>query len=292
MQIYVINALQNCSSPCSAEILSSDIKREFSDFLSPDYKNILAIPKLIKYFASLPEALKKETDPSLIERGQKALEQSDTILQAARDIETLIGRVANAKSTYTSKDYDVHWDKAHKVNIKIAPAPIASLTKSATFESLQPKVTVAPDWLIRPGVGLTFLTSDESEFPTYGTKKDPAGVKIFENGTQNGRFTWGLTLGATFRGLDWRDTSGFAIWPLEFTINPSSDLKSMALGAGISYKVFKFSAGYLWTKHTVLDGQIVGDVLADPSDLKTRTTYEDSKLYFGVSIFGWPPFVK
>jgi hypothetical protein len=115
-------------------------------------------------------------------------------------------------------------------------------------------------------------------------------VKVVESGTQDSRFTWGLTLGVTWRPVDGRDGSGFAWWLPELTVNPSSDLKAVGVGTAVSYGILKLGAGALWTKHTSLDGQSVDQLLPDASNLRTQDGYGPPRLYFCLSIFGWPPF--
>jgi hypothetical protein len=113
---------------------------------------------------------------------------------------------------------------------------------------------------------------------------------------QDSRFTYGLTLGLTlgltWRGLDWREKDGAAVWIPELTVNPSSEVRAVGAGAAFSWwKILKVGVGYLWTKHKVLDGLSEGALLERAEDLRVRDSYQDGKWYISISLIGWPPFL-
>ena len=93
------------------------------------------------------------------------------------------------------------------------------------------------------------------------------------------------------------EPGGWALWLPELTINPTGDVRSVGLGIGFNVnRLLKVGVGRLWTRHTTLDGQSVGDRLDTAGDLRTKTVYTFSPswqgLYFGLSVAGWPPFTS
>jgi hypothetical protein len=127
----------------------------------------------------------------------------------------------------------------------------------------------------------------------YSTRKAGDAYEIVQSDLQDSRFTYGLSLGLTWRGLDHRDGRGFAIMAPELTVNPSDDVKAVGVGVGLTFwKIVKLGGGLLWTKHKALDGQAPGDTLAAEGDLRLKDAYGRPNPYFSVSIVGWPPFVQ
>jgi hypothetical protein len=93
--------------------------------------------------------------------------------------------------------------------------------------------------------------------------------------------------------LDHRDHGGFAVWLPELTVNPSSDTRAVGVGFAFSFLRFvKIGGGYLWTRHTALDGQDVDQVLASKDALRTREAYGDPRWYWSFTLVGWAPFQK
>jgi len=79
----------------------------------------------------------------------------------------------------------------------------------------------------------------------------------------------------------------------ELMVGANTDEPVFGVGAGFSlWKVLKFSVGGAWVRHKVLDGQRVGDFLPDDGSLNTRDAWGSPQVYVGVSVIGWPPFVK
>ena len=129
-------------------------------------------------------------------------------------------------------------------------------------------MTVLPDWLARPALGLAMLHSEESEFPKLATRAAGERFEVIGSDWQDSRFTYGLTLGLTWRFLDWRATDGAALWIPEFTINPTSDIRAVGVGIAFSWwKIVKVGTGLLWTKHKAFDRR-AGDFLDHAEDLR------------------------
>jgi hypothetical protein len=217
---------------------------------------------------------------------------------AALALESFARNLLNAKPVWSDPEpFKVEWDKGKTVTITITRREDPVLARvNATQKPLEVTVQVLPDRVFRPSVGLALLYTKDAVFPTYGTKAVPGvetgEVSIVEKDQADERFSYGLTLGMTWRFLDWRQSSGWAVWLPELTINPAEDKRGFEVGVGVSYKMFKLGAGVGWTKHSVLDGQNVDDVLPDDGSLKTEDVYGKPKVYLSFSVIGWPPFKK
>ncbi len=211
---------------------------------------------------------------------EKTLAEGPNLLAFARRTEELGKAILDTDSQWESEPMKLKWDQGKKVTLTIARRDLPELT--AVPSDLKPReaqVAAMPDWLARPGVGLALLHSPDSTFPKYTVTGAGADATVTESGTQDSRLTYGLTLGLTWRGGDWRSRSGWAVWMPEISINPSSDVKAVGLGVAVSWRVIKIGVGTLWTKHQRLDGTKVVD------------TYHGNKPYVSISIIGWQPFV-
>jgi hypothetical protein len=265
-----------------------------ADTLSEAFRSLARhLPLLVAYNASrnFPASDFEE----LATAGQKVLEGSGDVLEDAFAVEKLTFLAVNALPAWTSDEFKVSLASGRDLTVTARTRKIPEFSRAATFDDLEYKLKVAPDWALRPAVGLSLVMSTGSRFPQYGAIKadTPDKFRIAETGTQDSRFTWGLTLGLTPRCLDHRETGGWAVWLPELTVNPSSDVKAVALGAGVSFlKIVRIGGGLLWTKHPALDGQSLGQLLDDAKALRTRDTYGAWHGYVGISIIGWPPFVK
>lgn len=227
---------------------------------------------------------------------REAWADRDTNLDAALTLESFARNLLDAKPVWSDPEpFKVEWDKGKTVTITITRKedPVLARVKT-TQKPLEVTVQVLPDRAFRPSVGLALLYTEDAVFPTYGTKAVPGvetgEVSIVERDQADERFSYGLTLGMTWRFLDWRQSSGWAVWLPELTINPAEDKRGFEVGVGVSYKMLKLGAGVGWTKHSVLDGQSVDDVLPDDGSLKTEDVYGKPKVYLSFSVIGWPPF--
>jgi hypothetical protein len=139
---------------------------------------------------------------------------------------------------------------------------------------------------------LSLFVAPDARFPTYGTRSAAAGgTEIYSPTVRDARFGWGVTLGFTLRGLNWREQRGVAIWLPELTVGESADSKAFAAGSAISFGPVKLGAGAMWVRHTELVDQAVGDKIPNAGFLQTAESYGRPKLYTSLSIFEWPPFL-
>ena len=105
-----------------------------------------------------------------------------------------------------------------------------------------------------------------------------------------------MILSLTHARFDRRADGGVTWWPVDIVVNPTSGIQSIGVGTSFSYRAVRLGIGHLWSKHEVLGGQSIGQVLGDSEDLNIRDSYHvpDNKwkgLYFSLSITGVPPFV-
>jgi hypothetical protein len=259
--------------------------------------HLLARKSLVDHLKELADAVATKansTSEALLKAAGKVLDSSGDLLDRAHAVERLAFLALNARPTWFSKPVTVTLGHGRDVTLTVAARKIAAVARVADATPVEVAVKISPDWVVRPAVGLTFLASTGSSFTNFTAEKDSAGAyHVAESGHSDQRFTYGLTLALTPRWLDFREKGGWAVWIPELTVNPSSDVKAVAVGAGVSFfKIVKLGGGLLWTKHKVLDGQSVGDALANDSALKTRDVYGSPHGYIGLSIIGWPPFVK
>ncbi|GLC28228.1 hypothetical protein [Roseisolibacter agri] len=230
----------------------------------------------------------------LVERGASALSDADALLAAAYAIEQMVRRTYGATRTMTCDDVvSASWNSGRDVTVAVTPTTVPGVARTRTGAPYTMKASVHPDWLVRPTVGLAFVGVPNAKFPKFATKQlDDTTYRVQEAGSTDGRFTYGLVLASTWRGLDYRDARvPWAVYLPELTINPSADLRAFAVGAGVLLYNVKLGVGRAWTKHSVLAGQTVGTTLRDPDELSTRETYGPSKPYVSIALVGLPPFV-
>ena len=270
---------------------TATLKKELVDTgvfkVAGDRYTLTTIGKLTLAFKMLAEQGAPSTEERTVLGGQ------ETVLEAAYRVQALGQAALTAKNVwYCSDPLTVSYEKGRKLTLKVAPAAPPELSRLASLGPQEFTTTVNPDWLVRPALGLAFLTASGATYPKYGTKKAGDEVEVVQNAMQDSRFTYGLTLGLTWRGLDWRDNNGWAVWAPELVVNPSTDVKAAGFGAAVSWKILKLGVGKFWTKHTALDGQVVGQHLPDADSLKTRDVYGRGEWYVSISVIGWAPFVQ
>jgi hypothetical protein len=143
-------------------------------------------------------------------------------------------------------------------------------------------------------VGLSLLAAPGATYPRFGARTPAVGggTEVYQSGTQDLRFSWGLTLGLTWRGLGStsQGQAPLALWFPEITVNPTGNLKAFGLGAAVSWSIVKLGGGVLWTRHLVLDRLVNGQGIPNPDFLTTRPSYRSPNLYISLSVFDLPLF--
>lgn len=252
----------------------------------------------------------KDLEPKLVARtermalredviaiGEAALADAPKHLEAAYALEGFSRIVLGAKDTFACETVSVVHDTGSAVTLKITPRGRSEIARLTTVgKEVSVEFSLMPDWKIRPGVGLALLVAPKAVYPTFTTIKNGEGddqsVKVTAKGEQDRRFDYGLTLGLTYRRWDHRDTGGPTIWLPELTINPADDIRSVGVGAGISWSVVKLGVGLLWAKHDEPDASTPeGAVLPNAEAFKTVSRLGPPHLYVSFSLIGLPPFL-
>lgn len=253
---------------------------------------------VVAFEAALAAASDKLSDPDrtqfakVLDQGRKALDDYDKILAAAYTVEALGVSVLDAKNTWTIKRKPgITWKAGRAVSVAITQKKTPELARLAKADTTY-SVVIMPKWRFRTSVGLALMYTPAATFPTYKAVKAGDVYTITELSAegQDLRLNYGLVLGMSFCN-DGNDDLGLAFWTPEITINPSEGVKSIGVGVGLSYNIFKFGTGVQWTRHKVLDGKRVDETISD-AEIPLRDEYSNPQFYVSLSVIGWQPFVK
>ena len=301
----------------SSLLASLEAVEEGSELVQPaEFKALrLEIETLETATAHPPSEIEVDTYNKLVARAETALKDADRILQFAYATEGLAARVLNARTTWCAPALvNVSAHAGKKMTLRISSASPSALGRLTDSQRLEANFHVRRDWLARPSVGLVFTAAPKARFSTYGSQETqtPAGsdtLVVAETGVEDRRFTLNLSFALTWRFLDWRHHNSspqtlpgkwrMAVWIPELLINPSTDIKAIGIGSGISFGItrrthLKFSAGLLYAKHKELIDRSVGDYVPNANAMETRSTYgffTDPQFYWGITLTGWPPFL-
>jgi hypothetical protein len=246
--------------------------------------------RIIEAYGRQPDT----TDRQLIEGARKALDEQGEVMDNAGALEALVRQAVNASDQWCWQGPKIQSSHGHKVTIKLSLPARLEAQHLAQQDPYDIALEVQPSWVLRPAIGLSLLYSKKSDFPTFGARELADGTFVpAATGHQDARLSYGLTLGLTWRSLERRLKGGWAVWIPELILSPSDDSRALGVGGAISWKILKLGVGGVWTKHTVLDGQ-VADVtsLASEGELKTRSSYASPHWYVSISVIGWQPFVS
>ena len=221
------------------------------------------------------------------------LEKTEDIVALGYDTDAVLLATANATADTPCGTTRVGLWEGKTATATVAPRPSSLLARHASAK-YERTLSVLPDWIVRPALGLSLYYTEDAEFPKYGATTAPNSMKrIFVSGTQDARVLYGVTLGLTYRYVDARTGRvPVAFWLPEVFVNPLEQNRALGIGAGLSVSVFKLGYGYGWVKHQALDGQQLDDLLLDANLLKTRDVYGRPLPYWSFSVTGWPPFLK
>jgi hypothetical protein len=246
---------------------------------------MLQASNLRRWADSAEAFVKATTDSKFADTRDKALDAALTLESEIRNL------VCSCPAWQAPAPIKVKWDTAQKVSVAVTRKKAPELARATTDKKpLDLDFTLTPDRAWRPQVSLALLYTDSAEYASYGTKKVGDQFEIVQKDVSDKRASYGLGLATTFRGLDHRATKGWAFWPIEIYLNPSDSDRALGAGIAVSWKGLKVSVGGLWTRHKVLDGLELGQMLASDDDFKTRDSYGQAELYVGISVVGWQPF--
>ncbi|MDZ7632100.1 MAG: hypothetical protein U5K74_12350 [Gemmatimonadaceae bacterium] len=62
-------------------------------------------------------------------------------------------------------------------------------------------------------------TCQAQQFDVYGARAAEGGAEIYTASIRDARFTWGATVGTTWKWLDFRETRHVALWLPELTVS-------------------------------------------------------------------------
>lgn len=224
-------------------------------------------------------------------RSAAALNDMDAVVTAAYRVERLTKLAASACAAWEGRALHLTSGSGRSATLRIEPGAEPEVARVADRGPVTYSLTVLQSAVARPALGLTFLTAPNARFATYGARATPAGpTEVFETGSRDARFTWGLTFGLTWRGLDARERTGLALWVPELTLG-ASDAKTLGVGTAASWSFLKLGVGALWVRHAALDGLRPGQALPNKDYLRTRETYDGARTYVSLSVFDWPPFL-
>ncbi len=241
-------------------------------------------------FGGLPDSLMR-----IGRAADSASADYERLLNVAYQVETLALIAAYACPTWTGGNVRVNGNTEQTITLSIDPRTEPELARVADRGNAAYTVTLAPRWTVRPSLGASFLVAPNGTFSKFGARTTATGgtTEVFESAIQDSRFSWGVTLGFTWRGLsigrEQRPTMAF--WLPELTVNPTGDIKSFAVGGGISTRFLKLGAGLIWIRHSELVDLTLGQTLPNKDFLRVRDSYRSPKLYFSLSVFDWPPFL-
>lgn len=256
---------------------------------------IYGLGELIPAAANLEQSLRASPNPTEVasqtaEDARKVVESADAIVAAAYATDRLVRIVSGAQPSIDCEHVKVSGTAGRTMVITVAPRALPETQRIADRTPMEFKATALPRRRVTPVVSVALIAAPAARFTKFGTVPAPGdSAEIIETGTQDSRFTYGLTLGARLPRFGPGDD--FAIYPVELTVNPTDDVKAIGFGTAASYKAVKLGVGMLWTRHSVLDAQSVGDRLRHSAFLRTEDRY-DSKPYLSFTVVGWPPFLS
>lgn len=219
----------------------------------------------------------------------------EPLISVAYRVESLTLTAAYACSTWTGGTVSVKSDTGRSLTLSIDARSEPELSRVADRSPVGYTVTFLPRWIVRPSLGASLLVAPHGTFPKFGARSPATGggTEIYESGTQDARFNWGITLGFTWRGMSLGPDEKpiVALWLPELTVNPGGDSKALSAGVGMSFRFLKLGVGLSWIRHSELVDLTVGQAIPNKDFLRVRDTFRSPKLYVSLSIFDWPPFV-
>lgn len=219
------------------------------------------------------------------------LRRADTVTQNAKHVESAAVAIAAACSSRRMDARPIDESAGRVFYVHVQPRPEPELSDAGDSRSVTVKI-LAPRRFFVPSLGLSALVAPHARFDNYSTRNPatPAQgqVEIYTTKPVDARYSWGVTVGGSWRPLDWREQNGIALWIPELTVQqPVSGGSGLGAGVGtaLSYNVIKLGVGLLWAQHPVLNGQHVGQLIPNSAFLSTRDGFGNGRLYVSLSVF-------
>lgn len=224
---------------------------------------------------------------------------SDVAIALAYDTDAVVNAIVNTGPVTCGAPTRIGWARGATVTATIAPRTHPMFARLVPAAKVERTLSVLPDWFARPTIGVSLHVTDDARFRNYGTTTPASGARGREiyalPSPQDARLQLGLTLGTTWRGLDWRNDArhlGVAVWLPELFIQPLESNRTLGVGAGLSVGFVKLGAGVGWVRHKELRGQVLGQVINDGNELATDNVWGRRLPYWSISLIGVPPFLR
>lgn len=225
---------------------------------------------------------------SLRAKADTALRQADDNVSRAYRVQRLASLVANGCTVYTVKSVNVV-DSARSITVKIAPRQDPELLRVAEGGSATTITVLPPRSVMRSYLGLALIVAPHASYPKYASRAQKSGglQELYVSDTRDGRYGYGVTLGTSWRVLDFPDARWApAVWIPEVTIGDASDSKEFGIGAGVSAHDVKLGVGWLWYRHPVLaDTLTPKSLILNSGYLVMRDAYGSGTWYMSLSVF-------
>ena len=213
-------------------------------------------------------------------------EQSKAILTKATQCERALIRLGSIDNTTALNLYArSSWKAGVGATVTIASSEAMAFAGLDTTLSRY-SITVLPDPIARPMSALAVIYWAGDDFRSYSTERTGSGYTIRATKASIARWSQGISFGVAWRFLDFRDVKdkGLAISVPELIVNPFESFRAIGVGVGASYAFAKLSVGALWIRNSALDGFNNGDILADPTLLRTRSVYSP-RLFISLGVY-------
>lgn len=218
-----------------------------------------------------------------------ALGDFEPIVANAYRVEQLATLAAHACAQQDAGELPISRLSGRTVTVSIAPRELPEIQRVASRAPQLITITVVKKPFVRPSLGISLINVPSARFNVYGARAaSPSGAEIYASAVRDARFTWGASLGTTWKWLDFRESNNVAIWLPEFTVSAQSDTRAFGIGGGLSVGPVKIGTGVMWVKRSELSGLALGQVVPNPQFLLTRESYGKPLAYWSLSLFGWP----
>jgi len=222
-------------------------------------------------------------------RAQQIVGDFEGLVTTAYRLERITGVVAGACSRMDVGSVTPSVGTGRTLTVNVTPRGETELARVADRGADVWTVTVQPRVMVSPSLSIGGLASPQGRLPLYGTAPAGGGSEVVRTGSSDARFSAAGMLGLTYGFLDRREINGFAVWLPELVVG-AGDTPTFGVGAAVSWNFLRVGVGGAWMRYRGLNGMSEGDVLTDPSELRTSDTYGKPRMYLTVSVFDWSPW--